>query len=167
MFGAKKGRRTCWRRRPAAGSTSEPLLPQVTEAPVAEDVEALPEGVLDQEVLTLLREEPLKVMARLLMMNSYAEPMQAERAYLEEAGLMEQARALQSTAQPSSYLAQGRGQRQKLGKEQERRAHEAAAIASRQAHQRRHMFSICARSITKFMRRVPKKDWADALKNRE
>ena len=47
---------------------------------MAEDVEALPEGVLDQEVLPLLREEPLKVMARLLMMNSYAEPMQAERA---------------------------------------------------------------------------------------
>ena len=134
---------------------------------MAEDVEALPEGVLDQEVLTLLREEPLKVMARLLMMNSYAEPMQAERAYLEEVGLMEQARALQSTAQPSSYLAQGRGERQKLGKEQERRAQEAAAIVSRQSNQRRHLFSICARSTTKFMRRTSKKDWTDALRNRE
>ena len=46
------------------------------------------------------------------------------------------------------------------------RTHEAAAIASRQGNQRRHLFSVCARSVTKFMRRTSKKDWADALKKR-
>ena len=80
---------------------------------------------------------------------------------------MERARALQSTAHPSSYLAQGRGQSQKLEEEWERRAHEAAAIAARQGNQQRHLFSICARSITKFMRRTSNKDWKDALKKRE
>ena len=68
LFGGKKSPRTAWVRRPAAQrSTSEPQVPQVAEV---EAVEEPPTGVHALEVLTQLREEPLKVIARLLMMAS-------------------------------------------------------------------------------------------------
>ena len=165
LFGGKKSRRTAWRRRPAAQrSTSEPRVPQVAEVEAVEEAHT---GVHDLEVLTQLREEPLKVIARLLMMPSYGEPMRAERLFLEQAGHMQRARLLQESAPASSYAARGLGEKRKQEEAFESRAHEAAAIAVRQSNEREHLFSICARSISKFMRRVPKKDWLDSQRKRE
>ena len=117
--------------------------------------------------LTRARAEPLKVIARLLMMPSYGEPMRAERLFLEQAGHMQRARLLQESAPASSYAARGLGEKRKQEEAFESRAHEAAAIAVRQSNEREHLFSICARSISKFMRRVPKKDWLDSQRKRE
>ena len=40
-------------------------------------------------------------------------------------------------------------------------------MAVRQANQNEYTFSVCARSVANFMRRIAHKDWAEAVKKRE
>ena len=84
-------------------------------------------------------------------------------------GLMESARALRNKAPPSTYALQGRGKDRQAERhaEAELRAQEVAATALRQNNMRAHTFSVCARSISKLLRRVPVKDWNEATARRE
>lgn len=113
--------------------------------------------------------DPMRIMAQLLLHKDYTEILALERQQLESMGLMESARALRNKAPPSTYALQGRGKDRQAERhaEAELRAQEVAATALRQNNMRAHTFSVCARSISKLLRRVPVKDWNEATARRE
>lgn len=131
--------------------------------------EPVPPPVPSLETADIQKLDKLRLMAQLLYQTNYQEIYELERQQLEAMQLMGSARALQETAPPSSYRQQHRGKKRQVERDllAERQAHEAAATALRQSNQQAHTFSICARSISKLLRRVPEKDWDEALARRE
>lgn len=144
-----------------AGSLDEE---QAAECP-QEHAQPVEDPLLDlQDNMQL---DPLRIMAILLWENDYNGPMTVERDALAAMGLIDSVNQLKQAAPVSSYRQRRCGSISKRESEDAARAHEMAALVMRQGNQKEHLFSICARSISKFIRRSSNKDWAEATKRRE
>ena len=136
---------------------------EVREATPVEHAEHVP--CLDETLPGNL--DPLRLMAKLLWSNDYNEELKIERQLLTSMGLIESAQLLRQDGLMSTYARQRRGDQEKLMDQALRQAHEHAATALRQHNMRYHSFSVCARSVSKLLRRVPYKDWKEASTRRE
>ena len=136
---------------------------EVREATPVEHAEHVP--CLDETLPGNL--DPLRLMAKLLWSNDYNDELKIEQQLLTSMGLIESAQLLRQDSLMSTYARQGRGDQEKLMDQALRQAHEHAATALRQHNMRYHSFSVCARSVSKLLRRVPYKDWKEASTRRE
>ena len=110
----------------------------------------------------------LMQVAPLLWDTDYMARFEEEADQLERRwGLMTAAKELKAKAPESSYAARGLIQNEERHELDEWfRELEMASAAMRQANQQLHSFSVCARSVSCLLRRMPSKDWKRNVKSR-
>ena len=160
-----RGSRSSWRKpkKPTRVELHEP--PDVGPPHLEETVEA----PLSPESTPVLQLDPLRIMGQMLWFNSYDSALALEWQFLEQAGLIDAAQELQHAAGNlhSTYKKRKLSSKEKAAIDNEMRLRDMATAVLRQGNQKQHSFSICARSIARFVRRVSEKDWAEAVKKRE
>ena len=140
---------------PVASAAHEEAMMDMPEPPAPGEEESAVVGTLMQ-------------IAPRLWVNDYKAEFAKEAEFLESKWqLVTAAKELKSSAPESSYSARG------LLRDEESRAHDEfmrelrmASAALRQANQQWHTFSVCARSVSCLLRRLPSKDWRSGLKDR-
>ena len=110
----------------------------------------------------------LKQVAPLLWDDNYMARFEEEADQLERRwGLMTAAKELKAKAPESSYAARGLIQNEENHSVDEWfRELQMANAAVRQANQQLHTFTVCARSISCLLHRMPEKDWKREVKSR-
>ena len=103
----------------------------------------------------------LRQIALTLWSSDYKELMKCEQQALDdEGGQVEGALNLMKSFQQSTYTRRGLSRRkEQRALLQERFASGWAAAARRLANQKKHSFTICARSLIALARKLPQKEW--------
>ena len=127
-----------------------------------EKVDAINIGLPDTAHAAITRS--LLKIAPLLWASDYKPILADEMAALHQMGVLEKHLEAKASVPPSSYTQRG------LIRNKEKKAEKIlgltrddGAMSLRQANQQIYPFSICARSVSMYMRRMSSKDWAELL----